>query len=63
MESRRDMESPRDLTYYTGIMNGDIEIDSQLLGTSQNTPMSISNSPPQVENASSSKENGALTLV
>nr|POF01950.1 hypothetical protein CFP56_06402 [Quercus suber] len=36
-------------------MNGDIEIDSQLLGTSQNTPMSVSDSPPQVENASSAK--------
>nr|POF26580.1 glutathione s-transferase t3 [Quercus suber] len=36
-------------------MNGDIEIDSQLLGTSQNTPMSVSDSPPQVENASSTK--------
>jgi len=49
------MESRRDLTYFTGIMNGNIEIDSQLLGTSQNTPMSVSDSPPQVENASSVK--------
>ena len=49
------MESRRDLTYYTGIMNGDLEIDSQLLGISQNTPMSVSNSPPQVENTSSTK--------
>ena len=57
------MESRRDLTYYTGIMNGDIEIDSQLLGTSQNTPMSVSDSPSQVENALLQKENGALTLV
>ena len=55
IESRRDMESCRDLTYYTVIINGDIEIDSQLLGTSQNTPMSVSDSPPQVENASSIK--------
>nr|POE46378.1 glutathione s-transferase t3 [Quercus suber] len=42
-----------------GIMNGDIEIDSQFLGTSQNTPLSVSDSPPpsqpQVENASSTK--------
>ena len=42
-----------------GIMNGDIEIDSQLLGMSQNTPVSDSDSlpppPPQVENASSTK--------
>ncbi|XP_050259048.1 uncharacterized protein LOC126704052 [Quercus robur] len=49
------MESCRDLTYYMVIINGDIEIDSQLLGTSQNTPMSVSDSPPQVENASSIK--------
>ena len=28
MESRRDMELRRDLTYFMGIMNGDIEIDS-----------------------------------
>ena len=34
MESRRDIELRRDLTYITGIMNGDIEIDSQLLETS-----------------------------
>ena len=36
-------------------MNADIYIDSQLLGTSQNTPMSISDSRPQVENASFTK--------
>ena len=29
MESHRDIELRRDLTYITGIMNGDIEIDSQ----------------------------------
>ena len=46
MESRRDTELHRDLTYFTGIMNGDIEIDSQLLGTSQNTPVSVFDSPP-----------------
>ena len=57
------MESRRDLTYFTGIMNGDIETDSQLLGTSQNTPMSVSDSPSQVENALLQKKNGALTLV
>ena len=55
MESRRNTELRRDLTYFTSIMNGDIEIDSQLLGMSQNTPMSVSNSPPQVENTSSTK--------
>ena len=57
MESRRDTELRRDLTYFMSIMNGDIEIDSQLLGTFQNTPMSVFDSPPlpqpQVENASS----------
>ena len=59
MESRRDTELRRDLTYFTGIMNRDREIDSQFLGTSQNTPVSDSDSPPppppQVENASSTK--------
>ncbi|KAL0015928.1 hypothetical protein SO802_002997 [Lithocarpus litseifolius] len=59
MEPRRDTELHRDLTYFTGIMNGDIEIDSQLLETSQNTPVSVSDfpppPPPQVENASSTK--------
>nr|POE79176.1 glutathione s-transferase t3 [Quercus suber] len=61
MKSRRDKELRRDLPYFTGIMNGDIEIDSLFLGTSQNTPMSVSDSPPppppqpQVENASSTK--------
>ena len=46
MESRRDTELRRDLTYFTSIMNGDIEIDSQLLGMSQNTPMLVFDSPP-----------------
>ena len=59
MESRRDTELHRDLTYITGIMNGDIEIDSQFIGTSQTTPVSVSDSPPppppSVENASSTK--------
>ena len=54
MESRRDTER-RDLTYFTRFMNEDIEIDSQLLGMFQNTPMSVSDSPPQVENTSSTK--------
>ena len=40
-------------------MNGDIEIDSQFIGTSQNTPVSVYDSPPppppQVENAYSTK--------
>ena len=46
MEPRRDTELCRDLTYITGIMNGDIEIDSQFIGMSQNTLVSISDSPP-----------------
>ena len=59
MESRRDTELHRDPTFITSIMNGDIKIDSQFLEISQNTPMSVSDSPPppplQVENASSTK--------
>ena len=59
MESRRDIELRSDLTFITGIMNGDIEIDSQFLGMSQNNPVSVFDSPPppppQVENASSTK--------
>ena len=59
MESHRDTELRRDLIFITGIMNGDIEIYSQFLETSQNTPVSVSDSPPpplpQVENASSTK--------
>ena len=49
------MESQQDLPYYTSIMTGDIIIGSQLLGTSQNNPMSVSDSPPQFENVSSTK--------
>ena len=46
MESRRDTELRRDLTYIIGIIDGDIEIDSQFIGTSQNTPGSVFDSPP-----------------
>ena len=46
MDSRRDTELRRDLTFITGIINGDIEIDLQFLGTSQNTPVSVFDSPP-----------------
>ena len=60
MESHRDTELRRDLPYFMGIMNGDIEIDSQFLGTSQNTPMSVFDSLPQVENASSTKRKTGL---
>ena len=59
MESCRDTELRKDLTYTRGITNGDIEIDSQFIGTSQNTLVSVFDSPPpplsQVENASSTK--------
>ena len=37
------------------VITEDIEIDSQLLGTSQNNPMLVFYYPPQVENASSTK--------
>ena len=46
MESRRDKKLRRDLACFTGIMNGDVEVDSQFLRTSQNTPVSVSDSPP-----------------
>ena len=49
------MESQGDLPYYTGIINRDVDIESSLLGTSQNNPMSVSDSPLEVENASSTK--------
>ena len=49
------MESQGDLPYYTGIINRDIDIESSLLGTSQNNPMLVSDSPLEVENASSTK--------
>ena len=40
------MESQGDVPYYIGIINEDIDIDSPLLGISQNNPMSFSDSPP-----------------
>ena len=59
MESCRHTELCKDLTYIRGITNGDIKIDSQFIGTSQNTPVLVSDSPPPppppVENASSTK--------
>ena len=63
MESCRDTELHKDLTYIKGITNGDIEIDSQLLGTSQNTPVSDSDSPPPPPPQVVQKENGVITLV
>ena len=49
------MESQGYLPYYIGIINGDIDIDLPLLGTSQNNPMSFFDFPLHVENASSKK--------
>ena len=49
------MESQGDLPYYTGIINGDIDIDSPLLGISQNNPMPFFDSPPQDKHDSSKK--------
>ena len=49
------MESQGEVSCYTGIIYGYIDIDSLLLGISQNNPMSFFDSPPQVENASSMK--------
>ena len=49
------MKSQGDLPYYTGIINMNIDIDSPLLGISQNNPMSFSNSPIQVKHDSSKK--------
>ena len=49
------MESQWNLPYYKGIINRDIDIDSPFLGTSQKNPMLVSDSPPQIENASSAK--------
>ena len=49
------MESQGDLPYYIGIINRDIDIDSSLLGVSQNNPMSFFDSPPQGKHDSSKK--------
>ena len=63
MESCRDTELRKDLTYVRGITNGDIKIDSLFIGTSQNTPMLVSDSPPSPPPQVVQKENGAITLV
>ena len=49
------MKLQGDVSYYTYIINKDIDIDLPLLGTSQNNPMSFFDFPPHVENASSKK--------
>ena len=43
------------MPYYTCIIQGDINIDSPLLGISLNNQMSFSGSLPKVERASSNK--------
>ena len=63
VESCRDTELCKYLTYIKRITNGDIEIDSQFIGTSQNTPMSVSGSPPSPPPQVVQKENRAITLV
>jgi len=50
------MDSQADLPYSTSIMQGDIDVDSQLLGISQNNPMSSSDSTPEVESSMKTKE-------
>ena len=49
------MKLQGDVSYYTYIINKDIDIDLPLLGTSQNNLMSFFDFPPHVENASSKK--------
>ena len=63
MESCRHTELCKDLTYIGGITNGDIKFDSQFIGTSQNTPMPVSDSPPSPPPQVVQKENRAITLV
>ena len=40
---------------YASIIEGDIDIDSPLLGVSQNNPMLISNSSPEIETITTNK--------
>ncbi|KAL4619426.1 hypothetical protein ACB092_06G078800 [Castanea dentata] len=49
------MDSQGYLPFYTGIIQGEIDVDSPLLGASQNNPTSVSNSPPEVEITTSNK--------
>ena len=50
------MDSQADLPYSTSIIQGDIDVDSQLLGISQNNPMSSSDSTPEVEFSMKTKD-------
>ena len=50
------MDSQADLPYSTSIIQGDIDVDSQLLGISQNNPMSSSDSIPEVESSMKTKD-------
>ena len=50
------MDSQADLPYSTSIIQGDIDVDSQLLGISQNNPMSSSDSTPEVESSMKTKD-------
>ena len=43
------MDSQSALPLYTSFIEGDIDIDSPLLGVSQNNPMLVSNSSPEIE--------------
>nr|POE92580.1 hypothetical protein CFP56_43004 [Quercus suber] len=43
------MDSQDDLPLYTSIIEGNIDIDSPFLGVSQNNPMLVLNSSPEVE--------------
>ena len=56
------MESQGDLPYYIGIINRDIDIDSSLLGISQNNPMSFFDSPPQVSMTLLRKQNEVVLM-
>ena len=49
------MDSQGYLSFYTGIIQGEIDVNLPLLGVSQNNPMSVSNSPPEVEITTSNK--------
>ena len=50
------MDSQADLPYSTSIIQGDIDVDSQLLGISQNNPMSSSDSTTEVESSMKTKD-------
>ncbi|KAK7856652.1 hypothetical protein CFP56_022154, partial [Quercus suber] len=49
------MDSQADLPYSTSIIQGNIDVDSQLSGISQNNPMSSSDSTPEVESPKKTK--------